>query len=229
MEPVWLKEVLFAGQTANGFKLGTVLGLGWFWARVRGCRIVYRGGGMETVDFDNILAVAGPDVSEISLPSYLSHEPGEVYFYVVRCANRCGRIERTLRAAVKAAIDASGGLEAARPNDIFEAAARQISGGKVELVWYYCPIEQGSCPKELRVYFDGGTGEVDYQNPVATVAYKGRRFYRYQSDQLEQGRCLFSIRAADAAGNERESMGQVAIEVAGENAEAIEIVGVEGL
>ncbi len=225
MEPAWLKEALFAGQTANGFKLGTVLELGWFWARVKGCRIVYRGGSMGTVDFDDILAVAGPDAGEIVLPDYLSHEPGEVYFYVVRCANRCGRIEQTLRAAAKVAIDASRDLEAARPNDIFEPAAGQIRDGRVELVWHYCPIEERSYPAEMRVYFDGGTGEVDYQNPVATVAYEGRRFYRYQSNQLEQGRYLFAIRAADAAGNERESLGQVAVEVAGENAEAIEIVG----
>ena len=184
---------------------------------------------MGTVDFEDILAVAGPDADEIGLPSYLSAEPGQVWFYVVRCANRCGRIEQTLRAAVKAAIDASGGLKAARPNDIFEAAARQVSGGRVELVWYYCPIEQGNYPVEMRVYSDGGTGEVDYQNPVATAAYKGRRFYRYQSEQLEQGRYLFAIRAVDSAGNERESMGQVAVEVAGEDAEAIEIIGVERL
>lgn len=229
MELAWLKEALLAGQTANGFKLGIAVSLGWFWVRVGGCRIVYRGESMGTVDFEDILAVAGPDAGEIDLPSYLSHEPGQVWFYVVRCANQCGWIEQTLRAAVKAAIDASGGLEAAGPNDIFELAARQISGGRVELVWYYCPIEQGKCPVEMRVYFDGGTGEVDYQNPVATVAYKGRRFDRYQSDRLEQGRYLFAIRAADAAGSERESMGQVAIEVAGENAEAIEIIGVERL
>jgi hypothetical protein len=228
MEPTWLKEALFAGQTANGFKLGTALELGWFWSRINGCRIVYRGGSMGTVDFDDILAVAGPDAGEIDLPSYLSHGPGQSYFYVVRCANRCGRIEQTLRAAAKVSIDNEGKLCSGRPNDVFGLGGH-AHDGKVELVWYYCPIEQGSCPAELRVYFDGGTGEVDYQNPVAKLAYKGRRFYRYQSDQLEQGRYLFAIRAADAMGSERESMGQVAVEVAGENAEAIEIVGVEGL
>lgn len=225
----WLKETLFAGQTANGFKLGIAPSLGWFWLRINGCRIVYRGGSMESVDFEEVLAVAGSDAGEIGLPNYLSHEPGQVWFYVVRCANRCGRIEQTLRAAVKVAINASGGLQAARPNDVFEPAARQISDGKVELVWHYCPIEQRSCSAQMRVYFDGGTGEVDYQNSVATVAYKGRRFYRYQSGQLEQGRYLFAIRAVDAMGSERESLGQVAVEVSGENAEAIEIIGVERL
>jgi hypothetical protein len=228
MKPAWLKETLFAGQTANGFKLGTAVSLGWFWARINGCRIVCRGESMGTVDFEEVLAVAGPDAGEIGLPSYLSHEPGQVYFYVVRCANQCGRIERTLQAAVKVSIDNEGELSSSRPNDVFGLGGH-AHDGRVELVWHYCPIEQGNCPAEMRVYFDGGTGEVDYQNPVATVTYKGRRFYRYQSEQLERGRYLFAIRAADAAGNEHETMGQVAIEVAGENAEAIEIIGVERL
>jgi len=229
MEPVWLKETLFAGQTANGFKLGTLLGLGWFWARVGGCRIVYRGVSMEKITFDDILAVAAPNASEIALPSYLAHEPGQVYFYVVRCANRCGRIERTLSAAVKAPIKDDGELGEGRPNGVFGLAAVQQLGGKVGLVWHYCPIEQGSRPAELRVYFDEGTGEVDYQNPAAATPYKGRRFYRYQSEHLEQGRYLFAIRAADAGGGERESMRQVAVEVSGKSAEAIEIVGVSSV
>jgi hypothetical protein len=229
MEPAWLKETLFAGQTANGFKLGTVLGLGWFWTKVGGCRIVYRGGSMGAIDFNNVLTVAEPDAGEIGLPDYLAHEPGQVYFYIVRSANRCGQIEQTLRAAVRVSIEASGGLEAARPNDIFEPAARQIRDGKIEIVWHYCPIEQESCPKELRVYCDEGTGEVDYQNPVTKLEYKGRRFYRYQSDQLEQGRYVFAMRAADAAGNERESMRQVSVEVSGGGVEAIGIAGVERL
>ena len=92
MDRELLKEALFAGQTANGFKLGTVLGLGWFWLRVNGCRIVYRGKSMETISFDDVLIAASAADDEITLPEYLSHEAGEVYFYVVRFANGCGEI-----------------------------------------------------------------------------------------------------------------------------------------
>jgi hypothetical protein len=235
MNSIWLKEALFAGQTANGVKLGTAFALGWFWARVRGCRIVYRGDSMETVNFDEVLAIVEPDANgsatadEIVLPRWLSHEAGRTYFYVVRCANRCGRIEQTLASAVKVEIDDEGALRTGRPNSVFGLTAVRQRNGKVEIVWMYSPIEQESDPREMRVYGDGGTGEIDYQNRVATVAYKGRRFYGYQGERLDDGRYLFAIRAADAAGNERKSMKQAAVEVKGVNPEAIEITGVERL
>jgi len=221
-----MREALFAGQTANGFKLGTVTTLGWFWMSVGGCRIAYRGGSMEGVDFENVLAVVEPDADEISLPSYLSHEAGKVYFYVVRCANGCGDIERTLRAAVKVAIDNDGKLSKARPNEIIGLRAEQGQDGKVEIAWTYNPMEQGKEPAEMRIYGDNGTGEIDYQNPVAVVKYKERRFYRHKIEMAKNGRYLFAVRAADGEGNENGSTKIVEIETSGRSVEAIGIVGV---
>jgi len=234
MRQAWIREVLSAGQTANGFKLGTVTTLGWFWMRVGGCRIAYRGGSMEGVNFENVLAVAEPDANEISLPSYLSHEAGEVYFYVVRCANGCGDIERTLRAAVKVAIGNDGKPGKGKPNGVFGLRAEQGNDGKVEIVWHYCPMEQAprlrsgqkSGPAEMRIYGDAGTGEIDYQNPVATVTYKGRTFYRYKIDRPADGRYRFAVRAADGKGSENGSTKIVEIETSGRSVEAIGIVGV---
>ncbi|MGA2322784.1 MAG: hypothetical protein ABSG22_02945 [Sedimentisphaerales bacterium] len=208
-----MREALFAGQTANGFKLGTVTTLGWFWMRVGGCRIAYRGGSMEGVDFENVLAVVEPDADEISLSSYLSHEAGKVYFYVVRCANGWGDIEQTLRAVAKVAIDNDGKLGKTRPNEIVGLRAEQGQDGNVEIVWTYNPMEQaprlssgqGGGPAEMRIYGDNGTGEIDYQNPVAVVKYKGRRFYRHRIEMPTDGRYRFAVRAADANGNECES------------------------
>jgi hypothetical protein len=182
------------------------------------------------------LAVVEPDADEISLPSYLSHEAGEVYFYVVRCANRCGDIERTLRSAVKVAIDNDGKLGKARPNEIVGLRAEQGQDGKVEIVWTYNPMEQAprpnsgqeSGPAEMRIYGDAGTGEIDYQNPVATVTYKGRRFYRHKIDRPADGRYRFAVRAAYANGNECESKQEVGVEVRAERPDAIEVVGVCG-
>jgi len=229
MEQVWLRETLFAGQTANGFKLGTTLGLGWFWTRGNGCQIVYRGTSMEDIDFDDVLAVTEADADKVSLPNYLTHEAGQAYFYVVRCANRCGRIERTLRAAVKVAIDGTGELCREKPNDIFELNAEQEKDGKIEIVWTYSPIEQGCPPKEMRIYCDEGTGEVDYQNTIATVKYKGRRFYRHRIETPADGRYMFAIRAVDIEGNTRETMQTITVEVQEKDIEAIEIVNVESI
>jgi hypothetical protein len=229
MEQAWLREALFAGQTANGFKMGTALILGWFWARVNGCRIVYRGASMEGVDFDDVLAVTEPDADKVSLPNYLTHEAGQAYFYVVRCANRCGRIERTLRAAVKVAIDGTGELCREKPNDVFGLNAEQGKDNKIEIVWTYSPIEQGCPAKEMRIYSDEGTGEVDYQNPIATVKYKGRRFYGHRIETPADERYMFAIRAVDIEGNTRETMQTVTVEVHEKDIEAIEIVNIESI
>jgi hypothetical protein len=87
METKWLKEALFTGMTANAFKLSTTLNLGWFWPRVAGCSLLYRGGSMETIDFDNILAVGALYTGQIQTPEYLAHTNNTTHFYVIRRAN----------------------------------------------------------------------------------------------------------------------------------------------
>jgi len=101
MKREWLKEALFAGQTVNGFKLGIAMAQGWFWTRGEGCRFVYRGNSMNAIDFENVIAAADSNTNQIRIPHYLPHEIGQDYFYVVRCANRCGLIEQTMHGAVK--------------------------------------------------------------------------------------------------------------------------------
>ena len=73
MEERWLKEALFSGHTAKASKLGTVLTLGWFWVRVHGCTVLYRGVSMDEIDFSNVLAVTEIDSDQIQPPSYISH------------------------------------------------------------------------------------------------------------------------------------------------------------
>jgi hypothetical protein len=232
MRREWLREALFAGQTANGFKIGTALTGGWFWMRVNGCRLVYRGfdmlttGGqsMGTIDFDNVIAVADPETDEIRLPDYTSHEAGEDYFYVVRCANRCGQIERTLQAAVKVSIDSEGKLEAGKPNSVFGLGIKREADGKIELVWGYYPNEQESKPSEMRIYTDEGTGEINYQQPTGIVKYNRKRCYQYKCEIAGSGRERFAVRAADSEGNEQKQGKLVEIETSGRSIEAIEVI-----
>jgi hypothetical protein len=225
MEAAWMREALFAGQTANGFKLGTTATLGWFWMRLNGCRIAYRGQSMDKVDFEDVLAVAEAGIDEIAMPGYLSHEDGETYFYVVRCANRCGDIERTMRAAAKVVIGDDGKLGKGRPNDVAGLEAEQRQDGEIEITWTYNSIGQDSTPAEMRIYGDNGAGQIDYQNPVAVVKYKGRRFYRHRIERPADGLYRFAVRAADANGNECESKQIAEVEIRKMNLEAIQIIG----
>ena len=229
MEPLWLKGALFTGMTANAFKLGTVLTLGWFWLRVTGCSVLYRGYSMEAIDFANILTVAETNAYEISPPSYMQHNNSTTYFYVIRRVNNCGEQECTLAAAVKVAIDADGELAQPQPNSIFEVRAKQVASNKIQLTWFYCPIDQKSEPVRFKIYYDAGTGQIDYENSIATISYAGRIFYNYQSDTLNADRYLFAIKAEDNAGTENASLARISIHLNATSPDAIDILSAEAI
>ena len=46
------------------------------------------------------------------------------------------------------------------------------------------------------------TGEVDFDHAIAVLRYEGRKFYRYESQPLEDGEYLFAVRAESKAGVE---------------------------
>ncbi len=229
MEKRFLKDALFSGMTGNAYKIGTVLSLGWFWMRIAGCSELYRGPSMNQVDFDNLLVVAGFNAGTISPPDYLPHDNGSAYFYVVRRVNGCGYQEHTLSAAVKVSLDADGNLVEPQPNKIFGWCAKQADGDKVQLLWYYCPIGQKSAPKYFRIYYDGGTGQIDYESPIATIDYKGRRFYSYLTDELDAGRYLFAIKAEDNHGVTDSTQAVLIIQLSTINPDAINILNAEAV
>ena len=222
-------DSLYEGDSLNGVKLGMGLTGGDFWPRVAGCSMLYRGPSMDLIDFTNMLAVAEAKASEISPPSYISHEGGSIYFYVVRRVNNCGCEEHTLAAVVKVSIDASGEMAEPQPNNVFEARAEQVDGNKIRLVWYYCPSEQQSPPACFKVYYDTGTGQIDYENPIATISYAGRRFYSYQSDTLDAGKYLFAIRAEDADGMENASLARIKVHLDTTSPGAINILNAKAV
>ncbi|MHC4475708.1 MAG: hypothetical protein ACYTEL_08680 [Planctomycetota bacterium] len=228
MESDWLREVLFLGQSGKGFELGTALSCGWFWMRVGGCVLLYRGQSMEEIDLGTVLQASEADVLEISPPSYLSHDREAIYYYVLRWVNRCGVQEQTLLASVRVRIDGDGELADRRPNSIFIAGAEQVDGDKVRLVWYYHAIAQESAPVRFNVYGNNGTGEIDFESPVATVDYNGRGCYRHVSGSVSAGRYQFCVRAEDADGTEGGFPPPVRVQVGDMVPSAVEILSAEG-
>jgi hypothetical protein len=223
----WLREAIFNCVSANAFKLGVALSGGWFWVRLTGCTTLYRGADMQQVDFANILAVAGQNACEIQPPSYLPHNSNSTYFYVVRRFNNCGYMECTLGAAVKVSIANDGELTRPQPNNIFCLKTEQTAGSKIRLVWFYCPLEQKSKPVRFKIYWDSRTGQVNYDNPLATINYQGRKYYNYETITLEVGRYLFTIRAEDAHGIENNSLAQSRIDLHTGSPEPIAILSAE--
>lgn len=229
IETSWRREALFNGMTADAFKLGTVLSLGWFWIRSAGCSVLYRGYNMEEIDFANILAVSELDDCEISPPGYILHSSDSTYFYIIRRFNSCGYQEHTLAAGVKVSIDSNGELAEPKPNKVFDSISRPVDGDKISLVWFYCPVKQKSQLVCFNVYYDNRTGQIDYQNPLATIVYQGRKFYSFQSSVLEAGEYLFAIRAVDTVGHENSSWAQLKIQLEPATIDPINILRAEAV
>jgi hypothetical protein len=220
---------IYEGDCANGAKLGMGLTDGDFWPRIGGCSILYRGGSIDSMDFSQILAVAEPQAEQISPPAHVTHSSSTEYFYLVRRANHCGDEEKTLNAAVKVAIDTDGELAEPLPNCVFEVKTAQIAGAKVELLWYYNPLEQESEPVRFNIYYDDGTGQVDYDSVLATVSYVGRRFYNWQSAALSPGRYLFAVRAEDSVGIENDCRAVIGFEVDAVSPEGVNLLSAQVL
>ncbi len=229
MEKQFLKDALFSGMTSNAFKLGTVLGLGWFWPRIAGCSVLYRPASMDQQDLENILVVAKLNTGTISPPAYLPHDNNTKYFYVVRRVNGCGYLEHTIAAAVSVSIDADGSLAESQPNKVFDWSVKQAGGNRVQLLWYYCPIGQKSKPVCFMVYCDGGTGQIDYGNPIARIDYEERRYYSCLTDALDAGRYLFAVRAQDAEGTADNTLAQLKIQLNITSPNAINILSAEAV
>ena len=102
-----------------------------------------------------------------------------------------------------------------------------MDANKIQLVWYYCPVKQQSPSACFKVYYDAGTGQINYENPIATICYAGRRFYSYQSDTLGASKYLFCIRAEDAAGMESASLAPIRIQLDTVSPGAINILSAE--
>lgn len=229
IEQDWLPTALFGGMTANAFKLGMALTLGWFWMRRSGCSALYRGPKIDQIDFANPLTVTEQDAGQISPPTYVAHGSNSTYFYALRRFNTCGYQERTLAAVAKVATDAQGNLTAPQPNNIFAAAAKQVAGNKVQLTWFYCPLQQESRPVCFRIYHDAATGQIDYQNPIATITYQGQRFYSYLTEPLAVGRYLFAVRTEDADGVQNGSLARLIIQLTPDIPEAVDILSAHSM
>lgn len=197
-ETNWRSEALLNGASHTAFVLGTVLTQGWFWARRRGCTTVYRGVSPAQVDFGRILCAAEPDAREIPLPAWLSHPPGSTHCYLVRRFDGCGRQEKTLAAATRLRIGSDGQRVPTQPNAIHGLRGERIDAATVRLVWFYCPLDQESPPRQFNVYL----GDADLDHPIRVVRFDGQGFHVCRDLPLADTGNTLVIRAASAEGIE---------------------------
>jgi hypothetical protein len=209
----WLREALFSGMTGTAFKLGTALTQGWFWMRRSGCTALYGGATQGQVDFNRILQVIDAGSETLSLFAYPPLSADSTHCYLVRRFNGCGEQEQTTAAAVVVCVARDGQLAPSAPNALSCLKGEQIDNHKLRLTWLYCPLDQGTLPEQFNVYWDGGTAQIDLENPVAVIPYRGRKFYHYDSGVLSDGQYMFVIKAVSADVTENPLQASVACQV----------------
>ncbi|MHC5059704.1 MAG: hypothetical protein ACYTFK_01275 [Planctomycetota bacterium] len=206
-------DSLYEGDSANGVKLGMGLTGGDFWARISGCQNLYRGADENAVDFETVLATGDVDEGSVVVPDFAQHNASSSYLYVLRRVNICGNEEQTFAAAVKVTFDGQGDLAESGCNDAFALTATQAGGPKALLLWYYCPVAQSAGPAKFNIYWDSGTGLIDYETALGSVDYVGRRYYSFETAALSGGSYRFCVRAVTKDGLENDGLGTVAIQI----------------
>jgi len=203
-------DSLYSGDSVSGLKLCMGLTEGDFWARPAGLQVLYQGQNDSDIDFDRIIAASdsGDDVFEVSAGQPLSRS-----LYVVRRINCSGVEERTLSAAVKVEFDGLGNLVERSCNKVFIVTAEQIEGNKILLKWFYQPIHQVKKISRFKIYCDNGMGVIDYQNPIGSLSYTGRKFYEFISDEFTGNLYKFCIRAVAADDTDDGFAGQIIIQL----------------
>lgn len=196
METKFLKDALFGGMTANAFKLGTVLSLGWFWMRPGGCHNVYRGQD-GNIDYDNIQAVMELSDSQVSIVNQ-NLPAGTSWHYIRRRVSDCG-LESDDSATCVVAVDSAGDMKGDRPNQPFSLTIEKLSNARFRLRWRYTRLNEETRPTGFKVYMDSGSG-FDFDSPVGIISYKlgGGMEFVWVSDPLTDGQeyrfCVRSYR-----------------------------------
>ncbi len=219
---------LFEGDCANGVRLSMGITGGDFWARVGGCRNVYRGdaeGGGEEIDFTKVLAVCDIEVSSIGVTA-VAHEADKSYIYAIRSVNCAGVEEQSLSAIEKISFNENGDIIGKTCNRILDLRVEHVSDSKVRLYWRYCPInEQAKCVNYF-VYSNGGEGEIDHSQAIGSLSYRHAGVYVFESDELDVGKWRFCVGAQSPEGFELMSP-EVAIDIDEGSIAGIDVTNVE--
>jgi hypothetical protein len=144
--------------------------------------------------------VAGPPWTDTVFDDWTG-----VITYLVRALDADGNEEGNIREVLVVPVQ-NGVVGITLPAEPRIVEVRAISGGRIELEWLYDPAYEYLGPgaaHEARIYWDAGTGAVDFSAPHATVPMnhptKATR-YTWQSSPLTDGQtCRFTIRIATAA------------------------------
>jgi hypothetical protein len=195
-------QPLLGGLTRWGLASGLPLTCGWFWARVRGGCLLYRGlSTRAAINYDHPVGAAGHDATEMLQYDWIASPAGPCW-YAARIIGPGGLEARTSPPPIGLVIGETGQVLGGLPGDIERAWAQPAGAGRIQVCWRYSPTYETDPPVEFRIYHDAGSGSIDYEHPIAVPAWDLRRnTYRWLSEPYADGtRVRFAVRAASAAG-----------------------------
>jgi len=212
----WLAhyDPIHRGYTPAGIANGLTVTGGCSFPRIGGGYNLYRGAdGVDSIDYANPVGAAAGEATAISNFPWRAHAASTTYVYVVRSIGGGGVESSASHPARVAEFDDGGVLVGLRPNSPSEVAVSGVSGGRFQVRWSYSSLSEEAAPSVFAIYHDDGTGVVDYETTVATVAYRrGRVHYAYTSQAFSHDvRRIWGVRAISASGvddgNQYQAMG----------------------
>jgi hypothetical protein len=205
----WLAhyDPIHRGWTLAGIANGVCATNGFSFSRIRGGYNLRRDEDALPNATFRIVGAAGADTETIRTFPWVSHSAETSYVYQLTAINGGGVENVSDATTARVDFDASGQWSGLRPNSVTDLRVGPVSDGRFRLQWIYTAEGQQAEPSEFRIYHDAGSGTVDFQTIVATVAdHVGRYHHSYTSESFAHGtRLKFAVRAASAEGVEEDN------------------------
>lgn len=216
-------DSLFEGDSPDGVKFGMGLTGGDFWPRVLGCYNLYHSADGWTADGGDLVAVADPGSSSITVSDSILDQAAWQFVLLLRTVNICGCEADDLAGALRLTVDETGMIALPTVNGFLRIDVTLTSVGRARLMWLYNPVGQAGKCDVFDIYSNGGAGSIDLNEVIASVDYLGCGVYVYQCGKLIAGDHLFSVIARSSDGVELSSSEYVWIEI-NDECEAVTLV-----
>lgn len=153
----------------------------------------------EALDYGDPWAQTGPDVMELLTPPL---QAGAVHWFAIRPVDGREVCAPIVQSELRLELDAQGAAVPERPAGVLALAARPAAGGCALLYWSYRVGQSGTAPQVFRIFGDGGSGQINYAQPLGEVPYSpSQAAYAWTSGPLAPGvQHQLAVRAVTAGG-----------------------------
>jgi hypothetical protein len=216
----WLDhfDPIHRGLTPDGIVNGALLTNGFGFPRIRGGYNLRRSECGVPDESARIVGAAGADASSIDTFPWLTHSAGVTYTYRLTSVGGGGVDNLADEVTADVGFDNAGDWCGNWPNPPADLSVWSRAGGRMELRWTYTREDEQAEPATFNVYHDSGTGVIDFDTVVGSVAYhRGQFHYRYESEAFPEGaRIRWAVRAVSSVGtkepNDHAVLGRARVE-----------------